>query len=77
MTAYTENDVFCRELFVYIHSTKISLDIFKENLVKTELQLEIIEENGKWCYFRQNNIKYSRKQVQPILSTIVKEISRL
>ena len=77
MTAYTENDVFCRELFVYIHSTKISPDIFKENLVKTELQLEVIEENSKRCYFRQNNIKFSRKQVQPILSTIVKEISRL
>lgn len=74
MTAYTKNDVFCRELLVYFNSNKVSPKKVIHSLMKSDLQLEIIDKDEKWWHFKQTNIKCSRKQVQPLLSTILKDI---
>jgi hypothetical protein len=77
MTAHTEDGNFCRELFVYFHSKRLLQDKFVECLMNSELDLEVIQQSSDWWHFKQKNIKFSRKQVQPLFSTIVNDMSRL
>jgi hypothetical protein len=77
MTAYTHDGNFCRELFVSFHSKRVLQNKFVEFLINSELDLEIIQQSGDWWHFKQKNIKFSRKQVQPLFSTIVNDMSRL
>ena len=77
MTAYNdvETDEFCRELVIGIHSETIAKESVLQSLRNSELGLEpllSISRHGIQA-FRQRNIKASRKQVHPILSTILEE----
>ena len=77
MTAFEgEDDRFQREL-ILIWLDRDRFDRYKDvidRLQASELELTLIEKGIGWIYWKQNNVRASRKQVQPILSDILERL---
>ena len=71
MTAYTKNDEFYRELVVCFHSESLGKEFLLQQLVASDLDLELIKTTTGYTHYQQRNIRSSRKQVQPILQAIL------
>jgi len=82
MTAFMEGDKFCREVIVFIPEKEL-FEIIVDGLKKTNLELSDLglEIDTKSLqvnigFYKQGNIAASRKQLQPFVSDICKEISQ-
>ncbi|TPX49371.1 inorganic diphosphatase [Synchytrium endobioticum] len=76
MTAFEDGEEnFQRELILIW--LDCSMDRYNEvaaRLQNSELRLEEGEKGDRWMYWKQNNVRASRKQVQPILSGILEKL---
>ncbi len=75
MTASTKNQVFYRELLVYVcNREKVKNTTgFYSALLASDLGLKVMHQTDDYIIYQQENSKASRKQVQPILVDILEK----
>jgi len=75
MASHLDGDIFKRELF-FLFSDDFNKTI-EDNVIKgienSDIECSVVEksEEGRYYFFRQKNLKYSRKVLQPYLQTLL------